>query len=211
MINDCPLNHYASYSYIHLHLYILYILHIQSFLIFNHLSSFSYFSKKVFLYILLNWIMLVLCFNSCSKPFHKITPQIVILILLRVVLTLSCLKCRFPLKLYPPSLSMNSVFNCIGSRLFLALYMICAVLNWTRSVNFNMCDFKNNTLVCSRYPTLLITLIALFCNVHNGCRLVFYVFPQISTHKSDMAILVCSIEYTVSDSPECIWLFPILR
>ena len=109
---------------------------------------------------------------SCSKPFHKITPQIGMHILLTVVLTLSCFKYRFPLKLYPPSLSMNNVCNFLGSRLFLALYMICAVLNVTRSVNFSVCDFKNNTLVCSRYPTLLITLIALFCNVHNGCRLV---------------------------------------
>lgn len=51
-------------------------------------------------------------------------------------------------------------------------YIICAVLNSTRSTNIKVYVFKNSVLVYSLYPKLFTILMALFCSMHTGCRVL---------------------------------------
>ena len=50
----------------------------------------------------------------------------------------------FPFVLYLSSLSGNSLWMSPVSKWFIALYFICTILHFTRSINFKTGDFTNN-------------------------------------------------------------------
>ena len=97
----------------------------------------------------LNWYIFGLSFILSGRVFHMFTPLTDMHMCFRSMRAPDCRRFPLLLKLYLVPLSLNHFCMLLGSNLFLALYIIWAVLKSTRSRNLSDCNFKNKLFVCS--------------------------------------------------------------